>query len=83
MGSFCLDGKPVGCPPLEKAMVTAKSNITTAQSCVLVYAGDTGIGYVRADHTPSDFIIWKEAGLKQHSSDNYSKMVYSCGGNSE
>ena len=79
MGSFCLDGKPVGRLPLEKAMVRAKGNITTAQSCVVVYAGDTGIGYVRAENTPSDFVIWKQAGLKQHSYD--SNIVYSCGAN--
>ena len=43
MGSFCLDGKPVGCIPLEKAMVRAKRAIDFCNG--VVYAGDTGIGY--------------------------------------
>ena len=80
MGSFCLDGKPVGRrPPLEKAMVTAKSNITCSRGDI-VYAGDTGIGYVRADHTPSYFVIWKKAGAKLHGSD-CSNIFYACGAN--
>ena len=72
MGSFCLDGKVVGCPPLKKAMVTAKSTITTDSGNVIVYAGDTGIGYY-LDTTAYQYtgistkyrytVIWEKAGV--------------------
>ena len=84
MGSFCLDGKPVGCPPPEKAMVRADSNITKYGK-VIVYAGDTGIGYVRDDPTLSYVVYWKKAGVQKHINhgSDCSNMVYTCNGNKE
>ena len=79
MGSFCLDGKPVGCPPLEKAMVRANRNITT-DSGDIVYAGDTGIGYYQDTITYPYAVIWKKAGVQQHI-DTLQYIVYKCGAN--
>ena len=81
MGSFCLDGKPVGCPPLEKTMVTANSNIRYTVSGDIVYAGDTGIGYYQDTTTYPYAVIWKKAGVQQHDSYCYNDMVYTCGAN--
>jgi len=79
-GSFCLDGKPVGWPPLEKAMVTAKSNIhSTVSGNVIVYAGDTGIGYYLDN--PTYTVFWEKAGDKSHNYKDYCNMVYKCGAN--
>ena len=64
LGSFCLDGKPVGCHPLEKTMVTANSNIRYTDSGDIVYAGDTGIGYYQDNTTYT--VIWEKAGVQVH-----------------
>ena len=80
MGSFCLDGKPVGCYPLEKAMVTAKSDITLyeySRDRVVIYAGDIGIGYYTSNVY---LVIWKKAGVLQHNN-HYKNLVYTCGAN--
>ena len=78
MGSFCLDGKPVGYIPLEKAMVRAKSDTASYN----VYAGDTGIGYYRPNVTAMSYaVIWKRAGVQVHR--DYSNMVYTCSANRE
>ena len=74
MGSFCLNGKPVGGIPLERAMVRADSNITICNG--VVYAGDTGIAYIRADCRFA--VIWKEAGVQVHNYDDDKNIVYNC-----
>ena len=78
MGSFCLDGKPVGYFPIKKAMVKAKSNIYNPNVGVVVYAGDTGIGFYST--TCPYAVIWKKAGVQQHDL-NCSNMVFTCGAN--
>ena len=72
MGSFCLDGKPVGYFPLEKATVRAIANLNGGK----VKAADTGIGYYKDKNYA---VIWEEAGDQLHY--DYREMVYKCGAN--
>ena len=77
MGAGCLDGKPVGDNPLDRAMVTKTADLFGS-----VAAGDTGVGY----YTPrtnvsygSYNIIWKNAGPKEfHGA--HECVVYKCDG---
>ena len=80
MGFICLDGKPVAGCPLDKAMVTAKSDLKSGGVRVLVHAGDTGIGYYAPIGKVSQYtIIWENAGIQSYN--DYSNMVYKCGAN--
>ena len=81
-GFICLDGKPVAGCPLDKAMVTAKSDLKSGGVRVLVHAGDTGIGYYAPIGNVSKYtIIWENAGIHSHSFYDCSNMVYKCGAN--
>ena len=80
MGSFCLDGKPVDFPPLEKAMVRAKRAIDFCS--VVVYAGDTGIVYYLPHRKIKVYtVIWEEAGNQVLNYYDYENIVYKCGAN--
>ena len=72
MGSFCLDGKPVGSFPLIKTKVRAIANLNGG----IVKAADTGIGYYKDKNYA---VIWEEAGDQLHY--DYRNMVYTCGAN--